>query len=149
MHTGGPGGGRRGGRGTSGTPSKDLEKMDHKNAINYRNKGPPPRFSHNPKYPPQKDLKMTVHLWIIETFRFCFIVYSYVFQLSTGSCSDPGNDFYRSQILLLAFKIFNPVLVHPWLQGHLRDLGSLVPRCGSGICRVLTIQRSLGWSGLF
>ena len=23
----------------------------------------PPRFSYNPKYPPQKSLKMTVHLW--------------------------------------------------------------------------------------
>jgi len=41
-----------------------TEKLDHKNAIKHENKGPPPRFSHNPKYPPQNYLKITVHLWI-------------------------------------------------------------------------------------
>jgi hypothetical protein len=35
--------------GTSCTPSKDFEKLDHKNAIKHKNRGPPPRFSHNPK----------------------------------------------------------------------------------------------------
>ncbi len=33
-----------------------------KSAIENKNRGPPPRFSHNPKYPPQKNLKMTLHL---------------------------------------------------------------------------------------
>ncbi len=55
MHTGGR-------RSTSYTPSKDFEKLDHKNAIKHVNRGFPPRFSHNPKYPPQKNFKMTVHL---------------------------------------------------------------------------------------
>jgi hypothetical protein len=56
--------GRRGGAGggTSCTPSKYFEKLDHKNAIKHENRGPPPRFSHNPKYPLQKNLKMIVHL---------------------------------------------------------------------------------------
>jgi hypothetical protein len=36
------------------TPSKDFEKLDHKNAIKHEIRGLPPRFSHNPKYPPQK-----------------------------------------------------------------------------------------------
>jgi hypothetical protein len=30
------------------TPSTDFEKLDHKNAIKHENKGPLPRFSHNP-----------------------------------------------------------------------------------------------------
>jgi hypothetical protein len=30
------------------SPSKDFEKLDHKNAIKHENKGPLPRFSHNP-----------------------------------------------------------------------------------------------------
>jgi hypothetical protein len=42
-------------------PSKEFENLDHKNAIKQVNRGPPPRFSHNPKYPPQKHLKMTVY----------------------------------------------------------------------------------------
>jgi len=37
--------------GISCTPSKDLEKLDHKNAITHENRGPPPRFSYNHKYP--------------------------------------------------------------------------------------------------
>jgi hypothetical protein len=44
------------------TPLKDFEKLDHKNAIKHKNRGPPPRFSYNPKYPPQRKLKMTVQL---------------------------------------------------------------------------------------
>jgi hypothetical protein len=50
--------------GTSCTPSKDFEKLDSKNAIKHENIRPPapPRFSHKPQYPPQKNLKMTVHL---------------------------------------------------------------------------------------
>jgi hypothetical protein len=36
--------------------------MDHKNVIKHEIRGPPPIFSHNPKYPPQNNLKMTVHL---------------------------------------------------------------------------------------
>jgi hypothetical protein len=54
------GGGRRGA--TSLHPSKDFEKLDHKNAIKHKNRGPPPRFSHYPKYPPKRKLKMTVHV---------------------------------------------------------------------------------------
>jgi hypothetical protein len=45
------------------TPLKRLKKLDHKNAIKYENIEPPPRFSHNPNYPPQKNFEMTVHLW--------------------------------------------------------------------------------------
>jgi hypothetical protein len=53
MHTGGPGGRGRWWRrgGTSITPSKDFKILDRKNAIKHVNKGPLPRFSHNPKYP--------------------------------------------------------------------------------------------------
>jgi len=47
MHTGGVGG--RMGHLTS--PLKRLQKSDHNNAIKNKNRGPPPRFSHNPKYP--------------------------------------------------------------------------------------------------
>jgi hypothetical protein len=50
MHTGAVG---RGGRGHLMYPFK---KMDHKNAIKHKNRGPPHIFSHNPKYPPQKNL---------------------------------------------------------------------------------------------
>jgi hypothetical protein len=57
---GGPGGGEEGG--TSCSPSKDFEKLDQKNAVKLKNRGPIPRFSHNPKDPPQKNLKMTAHL---------------------------------------------------------------------------------------
>jgi hypothetical protein len=32
-------------------PSKDFEKLKHKNAIKHVNRGLPPRFSHNPMYP--------------------------------------------------------------------------------------------------
>jgi hypothetical protein len=57
--------------GTSCTPSKDFEKLDHKNAIKYENIRPPapPRFSHKTQYPPQKNLKMTASMltFIFET----------------------------------------------------------------------------------
>jgi hypothetical protein len=48
--------------GTSCTPSKDFEKFGHKIATKHENRGPP-RFSHKPQYPPQKNLKTTVRLW--------------------------------------------------------------------------------------
>ena len=38
-----------------GTPSKDLKKLDHNNPIKRENRGP--------QVPPQKNLKMIVHLW--------------------------------------------------------------------------------------
>jgi hypothetical protein len=57
MHAGVCGEGRR--RGHLHTPSKDFKELDHKNAIKNKNRGTPPRFSHNPKYPLQKNLKMT------------------------------------------------------------------------------------------
>jgi hypothetical protein len=53
MHTGGEGG-------TSCTPSKGFKKLEHKNAIKHENRGPPPRFSHNPKYPPSKKFELEV-----------------------------------------------------------------------------------------
>ena len=59
MHTGGEGG-------TSCTPSKGFEKLDHKNAIKHENRGPPPRFSHNPKYPPSK--KFELEVWLMNRF---------------------------------------------------------------------------------
>jgi hypothetical protein len=34
----------RGGGGTSCTPSKDFEKLDHKNALKHENRGHPPKF---------------------------------------------------------------------------------------------------------
>ena len=42
-------------------PQKPKKKLDHQISIKHENRGPPPRFSHNPKYPPQKNLKMIVH----------------------------------------------------------------------------------------
>ncbi len=49
----------RGGGGEGGnscTPYKDFEKLPHKNAIKTT---PPQWFSHNPNYPPQKNLPKT------------------------------------------------------------------------------------------
>ena len=48
-------GGGRGRRGTSCTPSEEFKKLDQKNAIKHENRGAPPRFCHNHKYPPQKN----------------------------------------------------------------------------------------------
>jgi hypothetical protein len=62
MHTVG-GRGRRGGGGTSCTPSKDFEELYHKNAIKHENRGPLPDFL-TPQVPPQKNFKMTVHLCV-------------------------------------------------------------------------------------
>jgi hypothetical protein len=53
---------REGGGGTSCTPSKEFQKLDHNNAIKHENRGPPPVFLTTPSTPPQKNLKMTVHL---------------------------------------------------------------------------------------
>jgi hypothetical protein len=61
------GGGGAGG-GTSCTPSKDFEKLDHKIAIKRKNRGPPPRFSHNPKYPPQKNLHRETERGLLRQF---------------------------------------------------------------------------------
>jgi hypothetical protein len=64
MHTGGGGRGERERgwmRGTSCTTSKDFEKIGHINAKNTKIDNPP-LFSHNPKYRPQKNLKITLHL---------------------------------------------------------------------------------------
>ena len=55
-----PGWGVCGDGGTSCTPSKDFKKLYHINAIKHKNRGPLPGFSHNPKYPRKKNLKMTV-----------------------------------------------------------------------------------------
>jgi hypothetical protein len=64
MHTGG--GAERGNEGGIRAPrvppSKDFKKLNHKNAIKHKNRGPPPKYFHNPEYPPQKKLKITVHL---------------------------------------------------------------------------------------
>jgi hypothetical protein len=38
--------------GTSCTPSKDFQKLDHKNAIKHKNRGPPQRFFQNHEYYP-------------------------------------------------------------------------------------------------
>ena len=35
-------------------PSTDFEKFWYTNAIKHKNRGPPPRFSHNPLIPPSK-----------------------------------------------------------------------------------------------
>ncbi len=44
--------------GTSCSPSKDFKKLDHKNAIKHKNRGPPPIFSHNSSH--NNNLKMTM-----------------------------------------------------------------------------------------
>jgi len=56
MHTG-----EGGVRGYLVYPLKRLEKFEHKNAIQHKNRGPPFRFSHNPKYLPQNNLKTTIY----------------------------------------------------------------------------------------
>jgi len=56
MHTGVGRGGRR------GAPSKDFEKLSHTNAIKHEKRGPPSQIFSQPYVPPQKNLKMTVHL---------------------------------------------------------------------------------------
>ena len=33
----------------------------------HKNRGPPPRFPHNTKYPAQNNLKINVHLWVVQT----------------------------------------------------------------------------------
>jgi hypothetical protein len=50
-------GGGGGGGGTSCYPSKNFDKLDHKKAIKQENRGPPPRFSYNPKNPPSKEFE--------------------------------------------------------------------------------------------
>jgi hypothetical protein len=37
--------------GSSCTPSKDFEKLYHKNAIKHENRGPPHIIYHNPNHP--------------------------------------------------------------------------------------------------
>ncbi len=66
-YTRGRGGGEEEG-GTSCTPSKDFEKFDHKITIKQKNRGPPPRFSHNPKYPPQKNLHRETERGLLRRF---------------------------------------------------------------------------------
>jgi hypothetical protein len=47
--------------GSSFMPLKAFETFPHKNAIKHVTRGPP-RFSQKPKYPTQKNVRMTVHL---------------------------------------------------------------------------------------
>ncbi len=51
-----------GGGGTSCIPSKDFKTFGIKNAIKHKKRFPLD-FITAPQYPPQKNLKMTVHLW--------------------------------------------------------------------------------------
>jgi hypothetical protein len=51
----------RGEGGTSCTPSEDFKKFGHKNETEHESRGLL-RFSQNPQYPPQKNLKTTVHI---------------------------------------------------------------------------------------
>jgi hypothetical protein len=55
--------------GISCTPSKDFKKLDHTNATKHENRGALPRFSHNPKCPNQKNLKMAVYLRMTSIFN--------------------------------------------------------------------------------
>jgi hypothetical protein len=48
--------------GTSYTPSKDFENFGHKNAIKHKNRGPPSQIFLQPQVPPQRNLKIIVHL---------------------------------------------------------------------------------------
>jgi hypothetical protein len=59
MYTGMVGGGRR--EAPHVPPQKTLKNLVIKIQQNTKREYPP-RFSHNPKYPPQKSLKITVHL---------------------------------------------------------------------------------------
>ncbi len=43
--------------GTSCTPSKDFEKLDHKNAIKYENSGPPSQIYSQPQVSPSKEFE--------------------------------------------------------------------------------------------
>jgi hypothetical protein len=52
--------GERGRRGHLMYPLKRLEKLDHKNPIKHRNRGPPTQISLNPKCRLLNNLKMTV-----------------------------------------------------------------------------------------
>jgi hypothetical protein len=57
-------------RGRRGEPHIPPQKTSKNWIIKIKHENEPTaRFSHNPKYPPQKNLKMTVHLWG-ETFKF-------------------------------------------------------------------------------
>ncbi len=72
---------------TSCTPSKDFQKIGHKNAIKHENRRPP-RFSHNPKYPPQNNLKTTVHCASSLKLKNCLL------QKAFGGIEDyVGNTF--------------------------------------------------------
>jgi len=55
-------------------PIKRLWKFGHKNAIKHKKDSP--RFSHNPQLPPQKNLKMTVHLCFKSSFLIQVILKS-------------------------------------------------------------------------
>jgi hypothetical protein len=56
-HSGGRGEGEK-----EDTSRTRFKKLYYKNAIKHENRGPLPRFSHNPKHPPKKNVKMTGHL---------------------------------------------------------------------------------------
>ncbi len=69
MHTGAGGGGEEGA--TSCTPSKDFEQLDHKNAINHKNReNPLPDFLTTPSTPanPQKNYKM-IQVFLLRIFK--------------------------------------------------------------------------------
>ena len=45
------------------TPSKDFEKLKHKNAIRHKNRGTPPRFFHYPLYPLKRIWNSQLLIW--------------------------------------------------------------------------------------
>jgi hypothetical protein len=52
---------------------KEYGKSEHKHVINHKNRGPPPRFSHNPKYPPSKEFENDCAS-MLSTYGICVIV---------------------------------------------------------------------------
>jgi hypothetical protein len=62
-------------------PLKRLRNLYQKNAKNnMKIEGPLPDFLTNPKYPPQKNLKMTVHLSDSQFLVFPFMPIFYPFR---------------------------------------------------------------------
>ncbi len=74
--------------------SKYFEKLDHKIAIKHKNRGPLSIFSHNPKYPLQKNFKMTVTDLLVaqKCFHSCWF-YDFVLL-----CQYPTRTFLSKQL---------------------------------------------------
>ncbi len=73
--------------GGGGGTSKDFEKLDYKNAIKNKNRGPPPKFSHNPSTPLKGNWKWLctyVDEIAVVVVEEVFVVEEIVFALEEG-----------------------------------------------------------------